>query len=87
MENGILVVQVFGDLPVRLKKQANGSFIPEGQGSPYTFAIDGNEMRLTITATGYPSSVNTGLKAGYADARTFRTIAFCNLIPKKNCRE
>ena len=48
VENGTLMIQFFGDLPVPLRKQPNGNFIPEGQGSPYSFKMDGDKMRMTV---------------------------------------
>lgn len=81
VENGQLMIQFFGDLPVALKKQPNGVFIPEGQGSPYSFKMDGDKMRMTVNAAAQ-ESITSGLKLGNADARSFRTIAFQNVLPQ-----
>lgn len=82
IENGRLMIQYFGDLPVALKKQPTGVFIPEGQDAPYSFQMDGEKMRLTVNATGGQGSITSGLRVGDADARSFRTIAFKNIMPQ-----
>ena len=77
-DNGKMVLQRFGQLPVPILKQSDGTFRYRGAQEPViSFTTDGN---ITTIFSKSPSGVSdSGPMAGKADVKTFRNLAFGNL--------
>lgn len=76
-DNGKLVLQRFGELPVPLYKQSDGSFRFNNAPLPViTISMDGEKQVLTFKS---PAITDAGVRVGDADANTFRRISFQNL--------
>ena len=76
-DNGKMVLQRFGELPIQLYKQSDGSFRFNMAAVPViTFTMNGGKQVLSFKSA---SLTDAGPKVGEADAKTFRTFSFQNL--------
>ncbi len=73
-----LMLQVFGELPERLLKQADGNFaISSEPGLIISFKNENNKNTISIISPG--TYMEGGARIGNADVKTFHHAAFENL--------
>jgi CubicO group peptidase (beta-lactamase class C family) len=75
-DNGQMMLQRFGEMPVPILKQTDGTYrfrLPE---PVISFSVEGNKKTITFKS---PNVTDHGERIGPADAKTFRHAAFLNL--------
>lgn len=75
-ENGKMLLQRFGELPVQIYKQADGTYRFRSPEPVITIITEGDKKTITFKS---PSITDQGNRIGDADAKTFRQSAFLNL--------